>query len=302
MAWDDVEGESPMIEKRPFGRTGHMSTVTLFGAAALSRATQMEADRTFEILLKYGVNHIDTAARYGDAELRIGPWMAQHRQDFFLATKTGKRTYAEARDEIHRSLERLRVDCVDLIQLHALFHPDDWDLAMGPGGALEAAVAAREQGLVRFIGVTGHGWTIAAMHKRSLERFDFDAVLLPYNYVMYLNERYREDFQEVLRLCEARNVAVQTIKSVARGPWAVTERTRNTWYQPLEEQADLDRAVHWVIGQPNIFLNTAGDIHLLPKILDAASRFETRPSDDDMLQMLEQQRLTTLFGLGPTPR
>jgi aryl-alcohol dehydrogenase-like predicted oxidoreductase len=291
-----------MIEKRPFGRTGHMSTVTLFGAAALSRATQMEADRTFEVLLKYGVNHIDTAARYGDAELRIGPWMAQHRQDFFLATKTGKRTYAEARDEIHRSLERLRVDCVDLIQLHALFHPDDWDLAMGPGGALEAAVAAREQGLVRFIGVTGHGWTIAAMHKRSLERFDFDAVLLPYNYVMHLNERYREDFQEVLRLCAARNVAVQTIKSVARGPWAVTERTRNTWYQPLEAQADIDRAVHWVIGQPNIFLNTAGDMHLLPKILDAASRFEARPSDDDMLRMLEQQQLTTLFGLGPTPR
>jgi aryl-alcohol dehydrogenase-like predicted oxidoreductase len=301
MAQGDVKGESPMIEKRPFGRTGHMSTVTLFGAAALSRATQMEADRTFEVLLKYGVNHIDTAARYGDAELRIGPWMAQHRQDFFLATKTGKRTYAEARDEIHRSLERLRVDCVDLIQLHALFHPDDWDLAMGPGGALEAAVAARKQGLVRFIGVTGHGWTIAAMHKRSLEHFDFDAVLLPYNYVMYLNERYREDFQEVLRLCAARNVAVQTIKSVARGPWAVTERTRNTWYQPLEEQADLDRAIHWVIGQPNIFLNTAGDMHLLPKILDAASRFESRPSDDDMMRLLEQQRLTTLFGLGPTP-
>lgn len=288
-----------MIEKRPFGRTGHLSTVTLFGAAALSRATQDEADRVLDILLEYGVNHIDTAARYGDAELRIGPWMAQHRQHFFLATKTGKRLYQDAREEIHRSLERLRVDAVDLLQLHALFHPDDWDLAMGPGGALEAAIEAREQGLVRFIGVTGHGWTIAAMHKRSLERFDFDSVLMPYNYVMHQNERYREDFDDVIRLCTERQVAVQTIKSIARGPWATTNKARTTWYQPLEEQADIDRAVHWVIGRPDIFLNTAGDIQLLPKILEAASRYETRPNDDDMTTMLEKQSLTTLFGLGP---
>jgi aryl-alcohol dehydrogenase-like predicted oxidoreductase len=288
-----------MIEKRPFGRTGQMSTVTLFGAAALSRATQAEADRVLDILLEYGVNHIDVAARYGDAELRIAPWMARHRHEFFLATKTGKRLYQDARDEIHRSLDRLRVDAVDLIQLHALLHPDDWDLAMGPGGALEAAIEAREQGLVRFIGVTGHGWTIAAMHKRSLERFDFDSILLPYNYVMYGNERYREDFDAVLHLCEERQVAVQTIKAIARGPWATTDKMRNTWYQPLEEQADIDRAVHWVIGRPGIFLNTAGDVHLLPKILDAASRYEKRPDDDAMTAMLEKQYMTTLFGLGP---
>ncbi len=289
-----------MIEKRPFGRTGHMSTVTLFGAAALSRATQAEADRVLDILLAYGVNHIDTAARYGDAELRIAPWMTRHRKDFFLATKTGKRLYQDARDEIHRSLERLHVDAVDLIQLHALFHPDDWDLAMGPGGALEAAIEARQQGLVRFIGVTGHGWTIAAMHKRSLERFDFDSVLMPYNYVMHQNERYREDFDAVARLCEERHVAVQTIKSIARGPWATTDKARNTWYEPLEAQADIDRAIHWVIGRPHIFLNTAGDIHILPTVLDAASRYETRPGDDDMIAMLEKQRLTPLFGLGPS--
>jgi aryl-alcohol dehydrogenase-like predicted oxidoreductase len=288
-----------MIEKRPFGRTGHMSTVTLFGAAALSRATQAEADRVLDILLECGVNHIDVAASYGDAELRIAPWMARHRRNFFLATKTGKRLYQDARDEIHRSLERLRVDAVDLIQLHALFHPDDWQLAMGPGGALEAAIEARAQGLVRFIGVTGHGWTIAAMHKRSLERFDFDSVLLPYNYVMYQNERYRADFDAVLRLCAERQVAVQAIKAVARGPWATTDKMRNTWYQPLEEQVDIDRAVHWVIGCPGIFLDTAADIHLLPKILDAASRYEKRPDDEAMAAMLEKQRMTTLFGLGP---
>src|SRR5215470_10625717 len=180
-----------MIEKRPFGRTGHMSTVTLFGAAALSRASQAEADRVLDILLGYGVNHIDTAARYGDSELRIAPWMARHRKDFFLATKTGLRTAPEAKEQIHRSLERLKVDSVDLIQLHALGHPDDWEQAMGPGGVLEAVVEARQQGLTRFIGVTGHGWTIPVMHRRSLARFDFDSVLMPYNFFMAENERYR---------------------------------------------------------------------------------------------------------------
>lgn len=287
-----------MIAQRPFGRTGHLSTVTIFGAAALSRASQAEADRTLDVLLEFGVNHIDTAARYGDSELRIGPWMARHRQDFFLATKTGKRTYEEARDDIRRSLDRLRVDHVDLLQLHSLAHPDEWETAMGPGGALEAAIEARQQGLVRFIGVTGHGWTIAAMHKRSLARFDFDAVLLPYNYVMDQSERYREDFEAVVRHCKERHVAVQTIKSLARGPWATTDKTRTTWYQPLEGQADIDRAVHWVLARPNIFLNTVGDTQLLPKVLDAARRFNARPSDDDMTAMLAHQRMTPLFGLG----
>jgi predicted aldo/keto reductase-like oxidoreductase len=171
---------------------------------------------------------------------------------------------------------------------------------MGPGGALEAAQEARQQGLVRFIGVTGHGWTIAAMHKRSLEHFDFDSVLMPYNYVMAQNERYREDFDAVVQLCTERRVAVQTIKAVARGPWATADKMRNTWYQPLEEQADIDRAVHWVLGRPGVFLNTAGDLQLLPKILDAASRYTTRSDDSDMLSMLEKQRMTSLFGLGPT--
>ena len=163
-----------MIEKLSFGRTGHMSTRTLFGAAAFSQVTQAEADRTLEVLLEYGINHIDTAASYGDSELRIGPWMPQHRQHFFLATKTGERTYQKARAEFHRSLERLQVDQVDLLQLHNLVDPQEWEVAMGPGGALEAAIEAREQGLVRFLGVTGHGLTIAEMHKRSLERFNFE--------------------------------------------------------------------------------------------------------------------------------
>jgi aryl-alcohol dehydrogenase-like predicted oxidoreductase len=285
------------MERRPFGRTGHQSTVALFGAAALARVSQDEADRALEVLLRYGVNHIDTAARYGDSELRVGPWMARHRRDFFLATKTGSRTAREAREDIHRSLERLRVDHVDLIQLHALWHPDDWDQAMGPGGALEAVVEARAQGLARFIGVTGHGWTIAAMHRRSLARFDFDSVLLPYNIFFHRDARYRQGFEEVLAICRERNVAVQVIKAIACGPWATAERTHTTWYQPLEDQADIDRAVHWALGVPGVHLNTAGDLSLLPRFLDAASRFEHRPSDEAMSSMLESRRMTSLFGL-----
>src|SRR5512132_404012 len=286
-----------MIPRRPFGRTGHLSSVALFGGAALARASQDDADRALEILLRHGVNHIDTAARYGDSELRIGPWMARHRKDFFLATKTGSRAGKDARDDIHRSLERLRVDCVDLIQLHSLGHPDGWEQAMGPGGALEAAVRAREDGCVRFIGVTGHGWTIAAMHRRSLARFDFDSVLLPYNFFMAQDARYREAFEGVLAVCRERNAAVQVIKSIARGPWATTERSHATWYQPLTAQGDIDRAVHWALGIPGIHLNTAGDLTLLPKFLDAAERFEHRPSDDAMTAMLRAERMTSLFGL-----
>ncbi|HEX7216598.1 MAG TPA: aldo/keto reductase [Methylomirabilota bacterium] len=286
-----------MIERRPFGRTGHQSTVTLFGAAALARVSQDEADRALEVLLRYGVNHIDTAARYGDSEVRIGPWMARHRRDFFLATKTGSRGAREAREDLHRSLERLKVDSVDLIQLHSLAHPDDWDRAMGPSGALEALVEAKQQGLVRAIGVTGHGWTIAAMHRRSLARFDFDSVLLPYNYFMDQSPRYREAFEEVAAICRERNVAVQTIKGIARGAWGAADRTHATWYQPLERQEDIDRAVHWVLGRPGIFLNTAGDLALLPRVLDAASRFQRRPSDEAMTALHDATRMSSLFGL-----
>jgi len=284
-----------MIEKRPFGRTGHMSTVTLFGAAALGRVSQADADRTLDVLLQYGVNHIDTAASYGDAEIRIGPWMEKHRKDFFLATKTGERTYDKAKEEIHRSLERMRTDYVDLLQLHNLGHPDEWDTAMEPDGALEAAVEARQQGLVRHIGVTGHGLYIAAMHLRSLKRFDFDSVLLPYNYVMQQDSKYMGDFEKLVKLCEERKVAVQTIKSLMRGPWGTEDRNYSVWYKPLTDQNDIDRAVHWVMGRPGFFLNTTGDISILPKLLDAASRFSTRTPDTDMQKMLQERRMSSMF-------
>ena len=264
-----------MIEKIPFGRTGHMSTRTLFGAAALGAVTQAEADQTLEVLFAFGVNHIDTAASYGEAELRIGPWMAQHQQDFFLATKTGERTYEKAREEIYRSLERMQVDSFDLIQLHNLVDPQEWEVAMGENGALQAAIEARAEGIVRFIGVTGHGTTVAAMHIKSLNHFDFDSVLLPYNYWMMQNPQYAADFEALLDLCQKRQVAVQTIKSLTRGPWGDKAQNRATWYEPFEEQADIDRVVHWALTRPNIFLNTASDIHLLPRVLDAANSLKT---------------------------
>lgn len=285
-----------MIEKRPFGRTGHQSSATLFGAASLGRVSQDEAERALDLALEYGVNHIDTAASYGDAELRLGPWLAKgNRQHVFLATKTGERTYEAAEMEIQRSLERMQVDQIDLIQLHNLGHPDEWDSAMNAGGALQAAIDARQQGLVRFIGVTGHGLHIAAMHKRSLERFDFDSVLFPYSYVLSKNSRYMADVDALMTLCEKRNVAMQTIKSIARGPWATAIRTHNTWYQPLEEQADIDLAVHWVLGHPGVFINTVGDVTLLPKVLDAADRFQARPSDEKMEAMLTGRQMTSMF-------
>ena len=284
-----------MIPKEAFGRTGHASTRTIFGAAALSSVSQEEAKLTLELLLDYGVNHIDTAASYGDAELNIGPWMQKHRDSFFLATKTGERTRQNALAEIRRSLERLRVDRLDLIQLHNLVDPDEWEVAMGPGGALQAAIEVREAGLVRFIGVTGHGVAVAAMHRRSLERFDFDSVLLPYSYTMMQNPRYADDFEELLVLCKERKVAVQTIKAITRGPWGDKRKTRATWYEPLEAQADIDVAVQWVLSRPGVFLNTVGDIHLLPRVLDAASRYRTPVSDEEMRSVVERRQMNPLF-------
>jgi aryl-alcohol dehydrogenase-like predicted oxidoreductase len=282
-----------MIATQPFGRTGHTSTRTIFGAAALGQVTQDDADRTLEVLLRYGVNHIDVAASYGDAELRIGPWMDRHRNDFFLATKTGEREYGAARDEIHRSLERLRVDSVDLIQLHNLVDPIEWDTAMGPDGALRAATEARDEGLVRAIGVTGHGTSIAAMHRRSLERFAFDSVLLPFSWIVMQDEKYARDFEVLSAMCEEREVAVQTIKSIASRPWGDAPHTHATWYAPLEDQADIDWAVHWVLRRPGVFLNTAGDITLLPKVLDAASRFD--PGEDVPSRPPQNLELEPLF-------
>src|SRR5919204_752554 len=251
----------------PFGRTGHQSTRIIFGAAALGRVSQDVADQALDVLLQHDINHIDVAASYGDAELRVAPWLARHPNRFFIATKTGKRRKDEAREELHRSLDRLGVDHVDLWQLHNLSDPIEWDTALSPGGAIDAAREALEQGLVKAVGVTGHGAQIAATHRRSLQRYDFASVLLPYNFTTVQSSYYRENFDALQATCKERSIAVQTIKSLAYRPWSGRERTTTTWYQPLEEQSDIDTAINWALGRPDIFVISSGDVHLLPKIL-----------------------------------
>jgi aryl-alcohol dehydrogenase-like predicted oxidoreductase len=284
-----------MIERAPFGATGHDSSRVIFGAAALGSVSKGDADRALDVLLEHGINHLDVAASYGDAELRIAPWLRRNPGTFFVATKTDGRSYRAAREEIRRSLDRLGVDSVDLIQLHNLVDIIEWDTALSPGGALEAAIEAREEGLVRFIGVTGHGLSVPEIHRRSLERFPFDSVLAPYNYVQMQDARYAETFEALAAVCAERNVALQTIKSLARRRWDGRKATAATWYEPLREQADIDPAVHWVLGRPEAFLLTTGDVEVLPRLLDAAARFERRPTDEEMADLVARQDATPLF-------
>jgi aryl-alcohol dehydrogenase-like predicted oxidoreductase len=289
-----------MIPTQPFGSTGHDSTRVIFGAAALMSVSQDEASRVLDTLLEAGINHIDVAASYGDAELRVGAWMAEHRSDFFLATKTGERSYEAARDSIRRSLDRLCVDQLDLIQLHNLVKEEEWETAFGEDGAVRAAVEAREQGLVRFIGVTGHGTRVAAMHARSLARFDFASVLLPYNFSMMSQQGYAADVEDLLAICSDRGIAVQTIKAVARRRWREDEtRTTTTWYQAFEDPDELQEAVHWALSRPGIFLNTASDPVLLGHTLRAADRFfsgeNAAPSEAQMQTSQARLGVEALF-------
>jgi aryl-alcohol dehydrogenase-like predicted oxidoreductase len=285
-----------MIAKIPFGRTGHNSSRILFGAAALSSVSQAEADKSLEVLLEYDINHIDTAASYGDSELRIAPWLKQHRDKFFLATKTGKRTYSEAKAEFYLSLKRLGVDSVDLIQMHHLVGVDEWEVAMGEDGALKWLIEARDLGLVRFIGVTGHEVAIAQRHLESTENFDFDSILLPYNYTMMQNPEYAANFEALMVRAQERNIAVQTIKAITRRNWpSDAQRYAATWYEPFTEQADIDIAVHWVLGREGVFLNSVGDLTLLPKVLDAASRFERRPTEEEMAAFTIEKDAKPMF-------
>jgi aryl-alcohol dehydrogenase-like predicted oxidoreductase len=284
-----------LINRAAFGRSGHLSSRVILGAAAFWQVTQSEADAALELALSLGVNHVDVAASYGEAELRLGSWIKRHGKTFFLATKTGERILEKAREEFQRSLERLQVDQVDLLQLHNLVDPQEWETALEPGGALEAAIEAREQGLARFIGVTGHGLTVAAMHRQALERFDFDSVLLPFSYVLAQNETYRRDFFDLAAVCRSRHVAMQTIKSLVHAPWGEQEPNRATWYRPLEKQADIDLAVQWVLGHAGLFLNSVGDINLLPKVLEAANRFTTPPTDEEMKTQVENLGMLPLF-------
>ena len=287
-----------MIETRPFGRTGHDSSLALFGGAAFKPdSTEADAGRVLDLLFRHGVNHVDTAHGYGggNSETLIGGWMERYRDRFFLATKTGERTAAGARAQVERSRRRLRSDTIDLIQLHSLTGEEDWAEAMGAGGALEALIEARERGWVRFIGVTGHGLAAPRMHLRSLERFPFDAVLLPMNFVLARDPGYRADFDALRAVCERRGVAVQIIKSTARRPWAGRERTRGPWYEPLAAAGDISRAVAYALSFGPAFINTMADLDLLPLVLQAAESPGDRPSDADMEAMAGDRAMAPIF-------
>ncbi len=279
----------------PFGSTGHQSTRVIFGAAALGAMSQERADVTLERIQQWGVNHIDTAAGYGASEERLRPWLAAHRSEVFLATKTGERHGDAARAELERSLERMAVDHVDLIQLHNLVEDDEFDTVFAPGGAVEALVAARDEGLVSHIGVTGHGLRIAGMHLRSLERFDFASVLLPVNFILLDNPAYRADVEELLSVCAERRVAVQTIKSIARGRWSDGSTAHFSWYDPLTDPAAIGRAVRFVLAHQQMFLNSTSDARLLAPIIGAASGDLSAPTHGEMRADVVAEGITPLF-------
>ena len=272
-----------MIERIPFGRTGHESTRVIFGAATLGGMRQEKADDVLAMMRDSGINHIDVARSYGDAELRLAPFLGDHRADYFLATKTGQRAGADARRELEESLERMGVDQVDLIQLHNLTDESGWRQAMADDGALAALVRAREEGLVRFIGVTGHGTYAPEMHLKSLGAYDFDSVLVPYNFAMRQQPQYRNDLERLIATCHHKQVAIQTIKAVARRRWTDDDpEKRFSWYMPIREPGALQRAVAYVLGRPGIFLNTTSDATLLPAIFAAADKVPSLPSDQQM--------------------
>jgi aryl-alcohol dehydrogenase-like predicted oxidoreductase len=287
--------EGHMIPKQPFGATGHTSSRAIFGSFALSRATQAEADAILETLSHCGINHLDTAPRYGDAELRIGPWMRRHRKDFFLATKTDQTTYQAAKEQFDRSLERLQVDRVDLLQFHNLTDVVAREIVMGPGGALEFLVEAKEKGLTRFIGITGHGSLAPKMHLETLGRYPFDSVLLPCNYLLMRNEDYANRFHRLVDHCRDRRIAVQTIKSIARGYWGDKTRTHTTWYEPLSDPEAISKSVHWMLAIPDVFLITVGDKTELPKVLDAVAAFRNRPTEREMDEIVRKSGMAPLF-------
>ncbi|MFW6190116.1 MAG: aldo/keto reductase [Candidatus Bipolaricaulota bacterium] len=286
------------MKTRSFGPTDHDSSVAIFGGAALAEVSQDEADRVLETLLEYGVNHIDVAPAYGDAELRIGPWMDEHREDFFLATKIHERSYEEARRQIENSLSRLRTEKLDLLQMHSLTTDEEWEEAFSSGGAMEAMVEAKEEGLVDYLGVTGHTLEAPRSHLRSLEEYDFDSVLLPCNYPLLSNPEYKASFEELLGVCEERNVALQAIKSVARRLWRDDEdRIRDTWYRPLEDEEYIEKAVHWVLDEYPVFIPTASDTEILPKVLEAAESFEpgSGPSENEMERLVREAGMEPLW-------
>ena len=261
------------METRKFGRTGHMSTVAIFGGAAFWEIEQKDADRVMELVIAAGINHIDVAPSYGQAEIRIGPWMKSERGHFFLGCKTMERTKEGAWRELHQSLERLQTDHFDLYQCHAVTTIDELDSLFAKGGAMEAMIQAREQGLTKFLGITGHGVDAPQIYLEALRRFDFDSVLFPLSFVQMANPDYRKYAEELITACLAKDVGMMVIKSVTKGPWNDKPHTATTWYEPFDQLAEIQRAVNFVLSYPITGLCTAGDTRILPLVLKACENF-----------------------------
>ena len=274
------------METRRFGRTGHMSTVAIFGAAAFSNVSQEDADKSMERIIEAGVNHIDIARSYGEAELRVGPWMPRERGRFFLGSKTTERTKEGAWKELQESLKRLQIEALDLYQIHAVTTMDELDAVTMKGGALEAFLEARQNGLTRFIGITGHGVNAPKIYLEALRRFDFDTVLFPLNFVQMANPEYRKYAEELIATCKAKDVGTMIIKSITKAPWGDREHTATTWYEPFDNSEEIQKGVNFALSYDITGLCTAGDTRVLPIMLKACENF-TRLSDSEREEMIE---------------
>lgn len=283
------------MEKRRFGRTGHESTVAIFGAVALGNIPQDEADRVMEGVIAAGVNHIDVAPSYGQAELRLGPWMERERRRFFLGCKTTERSRDGAAAELRRSLERLRTDRFDLYQIHAVTSMAELDQVFAPDGAMQAALAARDEGLTRHIGITGHGYHVPEVFQEALARFDFDSILFPVNFIQYADETYRREAQTLIRLANERDVGIMTIKSIAKGPWGEKKQLYDTWYEPFTAPHFIQQAVNFVLSQPVTGLCTGGDYRLLPDVLSACQNFKPMSAAEQQAFIQAAEAYTPLF-------
>ena len=283
------------MEKRKFGRTGHLSTIAIFGAAAFWEIEQKDADTIMEMVIEAGINHIDVAPSYGQAEERIGPWMPRERQRFFLGCKTMERTKEGAWDEMQQSFKRLQTDHFDLYQLHAVTNMEELDACTMQGGALEAVVEARQQGLIRHIGITGHGVDVPRLFVEALKRFDFDSVTFPLNFVQMSNPKFRKDAEALIALCQENDVGTMIIKTVTKGPWGEKEKTATTWYEPFDQQEEVQDAVNFALSYEVTGLCTAGDIKVLPMVLNACQNFSPLNDTQREAMIKSGQQLEPLF-------
>ena len=283
------------METRRFGRTGHMSTIAIFGAAAFNKISQEDADKTMEQVIEAGINHIDVAPSYGEAEIRIGPWMPRERGRFFLGCKTQERTREGAWKEMQESLKRLQTESFDLYQAHAITTMEELDAITMKGGALEAFVQAREAGLTKFLGITGHGVNAPQIYLEALRRFDFDTVLFPLNFVQMANPEYRKYAEELIETCRAKDVGTMAIKFITKGPWGDKQHTATTWYEPFEDMETIQNGVNFALSYDVTGLCTAADVRILPLVLQACENFAPLNKDEIEAMIKSGEQYEPLF-------